>query len=122
MSRPIICLDFDGCVHLYTSKWVSEISILDPPVPGAFEWIEKALELFEVHIYSRRSISEEGRKAMRLWFAANGGEHLLDRLTFAHEKPPAFLTIDDRAIRFTGSWGEPGLNPESLRTFKPWNR
>lgn len=44
---------------------------------------------------------------------------LLDKLldiTFPLEKPPAFLTLDDRALTFTGTW--PSI--EELRAFKPW--
>jgi hypothetical protein len=34
------------------------------------------------------------------------------------EKPPAFVTIDDRAMTFTGRW--PSMM--ELKNFKPWNK
>lgn len=120
MSKPILCLDFDGVIHTYSTPWESETVIPDLPVPGAFDWIARAMAFFSVHIYSRRSISVDGRAAMQAWFRKHGGEGLLPDITFAHEKPAAFLQIDDRAICFMGDWSQ--LDPELLRQFKPWNR
>ena len=37
-------------------------------------------------------------------------------LQFPEHKPPAFLTIDDRVLRFDGSW--PTI--ETITDFKPW--
>lgn len=35
-------------------------------------------------------------------------------------KPPAAISIDDRALTFTGNWSD--FAPERLRAFKPWNK
>lgn len=134
MNRPTLCLDFDGVLHSYTSGWVSPSFIPDPPVPGAFEFLLKAIKHFDVQIYSSRSASDNGREAMRTWleywarkelpndeasgWAANGLINFFNRTTqWPIAKPPAFVTIDDRAITFTGVWPE----IETLKAFKPWN-
>lgn len=41
-------------------------------------------------------------------------------ISFAAEKPAAFLTIDDRAVTFEGSFAE--LEPSEMLHFKPWNK
>lgn len=128
MSKPILCLDFDGVLHSYTSGWKGASVVPDPPVPGAIAFLREAVKSFEVHIFSSRSCQEGGGYAMRAWL----GDHIIadepsiimsDPPWFAAikwptEKPPAMVTIDDRAITFTGQW--PTI--ESLLLFRPWNK
>jgi hypothetical protein len=131
MSKPILCVDFDGVIHSYTSKWAGATVISDPPVKGALAWLWKATEWFDVQVYSSRSKDTLGRDAMQKWMVEfsekefGEGHPMRDRrrtypITFAHEKPAAFLTIDDRAICFEGDWGE--LDPCEMLGFKPWNK
>lgn len=126
MNKPILCMDFDGVIHSYTSGWKGAAIIPDPPVPGALPWLYEASRVFQVVIYSSRSKDPEALTAMRMWLnfhahtslSDSAAEVLLSLITFAHEKPAAFLTIDDRAIEFDGDWSK--LNPDKLREFKPW--
>jgi hypothetical protein len=130
-AMPILCLDFDGVLNSYTSGWKGATTIPDPPVPGAIEFLCEALAYFEVHIYSSRSHQDGGIDAMMDWIAlwerawiveqVNAGKptprtSLLLNIKFPTEKPAAFLTIDDRALTFTGTWPD----MEALRAFKPW--
>jgi hypothetical protein len=125
-KKPILCLDFDGVIHRYGKGWQNGV-IYDDVVPGFFEWAEKAAEHFHLVIYSSRSKDEAGEMAMITWLAeqrkkwrdAGGKAETGSVLSFefASEKPPAFLQIDDRAIRFDGTWPD----VEALRAFKPWN-
>ena len=131
MSKPILCVDFDGVIHSYASGWKGEAVVSDPPVKGAVEWLWRATEFWTVQVYSSRSKSEGGRLAMfnKLieWSrAALGPDHAMSQpsdeypIGFANEKPSAFLTIDDRAICFDGDWN--ALDPQELLKFKPWNK
>ncbi len=126
MTKPILCLDFDGVVHSYTSGWKDAAVIPDPHVPGFFEFLEEAVKVFDVQIFSSRSHQEGGIAAMSAWLIreraawreAGGRGSQVVSVSFPTNKPSAMVSIDDRAITFTGTWP-----PVSwLAAFVPWNR
>jgi hypothetical protein len=102
----------------------------DPPVPGALRWLCKAMEDWDVQIYSGRSRDAAGIAAMKAWLLKHatdewGGDAefartFVEALKFPTQKPYAFLMIDDRAICFQGKFDE--LDPKELLKFKPWNK
>jgi hypothetical protein len=126
----ILALDFDGVLHSYTSGWQADGSIPDKPVEGAIEFLFEAVKRFEVHIYSSRSSQPGGIEAMQKWlkrkaetWALIKGKYqeaaeVLAAIRWPTAKPPAHLTIDDRAWTFNGTW--PSL--DDIEAFKPWNR
>lgn len=131
--KPILCLDFDGVLHSYTSGWQGATVISDGPVDGAIAFLYDAIFAFEVHIYSSRSHQPGGIDAMQDWLIhyetawlqeqraakrPTPRTSLLLNIKWPTEKPAAMITIDDRAITFTGTW--PSI--EALRSFKPWNK
>jgi hypothetical protein len=137
VSKPILCLDFDGVLYSYTSGWIEHDFIPDPPVPGAMQFLADAIKRFDVKIYSSRSAKkyDGGKRAMITWiqywatkqlpneepdFTRNAVINAIcyNADAWPDEKPPAFLTIDDRALTFTGEW--PTI--EDLLAFKPWNK
>lgn len=128
MTKPILCIDFDGVIHSYSSGWKGADVIPDPPVSGAMRFIWDAGEHFRVAIYSSRSGQTGGIKAMKRWLADHFTAHWsgdrtqcddkLAEIEWPTEKPAAMITIDDRAITFTGTW--PSI--DELREFQPWNK
>jgi len=144
MDNPILCIDFDGVIHDYRRGWQGGV-IYGELTPGFLDWAHKAGKLFKLVVYSSRSKKAEGVVAMSDWitrmaqadgweaadfpFDGRSGDPMLRlvhlglertvRLYFTHEKPPAFLTIDDRCVRFEGSWD--AMAPQMLRDFKPWS-
>ncbi|HLJ25350.1 MAG TPA: hypothetical protein VKY85_01425 [Candidatus Angelobacter sp.] len=131
---PIICLDFDGVCHSYTSGWKGARVIPDPPVPGMLEAIYQYSQHFEVNIFSSRSNQDGGIDAMRQWIIEElivfspwwtglmpkhkAVEWVDENIKFPKEKPPAFVGIDDRVITFSGRWP----TVEELKGFQPWHK
>lgn len=132
-SKPILCLDFDGVIHSYTSGWKGADVIPDPPVDGAIEFIWNVGKHFKIAILSTRSHQEGGIPAMMIWLAGYLMIYALeekqltdlkiyrekfDAISWPIHKPPATISIDDRALTFEGVW--PDI--ETLKNFKPWNK
>lgn len=130
-KNPIICVDFDGVIHSYKSGWKGADVIPDDPVPGAIEWlllhlpVPDALGMAppyegpEPVIYSARSSQRGGIAAMREWLTKHGVDEWYFRdniLKFPKEKPPAFLTLDDRCICFTGTFP----TSKEMLEFRSW--
>lgn len=128
MSMPIICLDFDGVIHSYTSGWMGARNIPDPPVEGALEFMLEALNSgYDVVVHSSRARYFGGIRAMRRWLRAHANDAQwyewafgpgLEDVRFVRWKPPAVVTLDDRAVRFDGTF-QP---PQALVSLKPWNK
>lgn len=135
MAKPILCLDFDGVLHSYTSGWVEADFIPDPPVPGAMQFLYDAIQHFDVKVHSSRSHQKGGIRAMNTWVAYWARKELknddpdykanavinaicMPQTAWPINKPPAMVSIDDRALTFTGTW--PSV--DELKNFKPWNK
>ena len=124
-TKRVLCLDFDGVLHNYMSGWQGADVISDPPVPGAMAFLMEAVHHFDVWVFSSRSHQEGGMKAMMDWLEEHlirefgiDGYHAMPSIKMASTKPMAHVSLDDRAITFTGEW--PSM--ETLKIFKPWNK
>ena len=127
-KKAVLSIDYDGTCTQY-SGWKGALVLPDPPVPGLFEFLEVAVEEFEVHIFSARSHENGAVEAMRNWFFKHEiewrwpspedgclGIAITAKLRFPNYKPPAFLSIDDRGWNFSGTW--PTI--EAMKAFKTW--
>ena len=146
--RYTIAVDFDGVLHSYTSPWVNARTIPDLPVPGAMDWLRKITDRFDVAITSTRNHQWFGRAAMKRWLLEHLYHvvyewaleaHLLDRhfthiddedavdrmvedimrkISFPKHKPPALVYLDDRAMRFEGTFP----TAQEIHQARPWNK
>lgn len=92
-------------------------------MPGAADWLYNAVKEFDVCIFSSRSSSPQGLDAMQQWLKKELERELGARwyecyrsIRWPATKPPAWLTIDDRCVPFTGTF--PRL--KELANFTPW--
>lgn len=122
--KPIICIDFDGVLHSYTSGWQGADVIPDAMVPGAAEFLDRAVYEYTVAIHSSRSGQPNGITAMQFWLKLNlyramdqqRADEILGAIQWPTDKPPALITLDDRAMTFTGVW--PSM--DDIKAFRPW--
>ena len=112
---PTVIFDFDGVIHSYKSGWKGPDVIPDPPVEGIKEAIAEIRAAgYKVVVVSARCYLEGGMQAITDYLDDYG--IVVDGVT--DEKPPAIVTVDDRAICFNGKAGE---LLEKIKNFAPWN-
>ena len=120
--KPILSIDWDGTLHNYTSGWQGAHIIEDCGLTeGAVTFLREASKHFTIAIFSSRSHQTGGIDAMKTYlarFMLGDDRKVFDAIEWPTTKPPAFLTIDDRAITFTGKWPD----PVALLPFRPWNK
>lgn len=96
-SPKTVALDFDGVLHSYQHGF--DMRRLDPPEPGALEFVQKLIdEGYKVVVYSTRAKTEEGRRVIINWLHAYGFPHLA--MGISPDKPPAIAYVDDRAVPY----------------------
>lgn len=106
-GKPIVALDFDGCIHIYKG-WNG--GKLNEPMPGAREFIEKLqLRGFRVVIHSTRD-----EAMIRPWLE----DHGFPALEICSEKPAAVVFLDDRALTFRGTFTN--FLVDEVANFRPY--
>lgn len=112
MSKPTICIDFDGVIHSYVSGWQGIVPT-DPPVAGTAEAIDLLREDYKVTVTSTRCIRKSGKGIVSDYLATHG--IYVDAVTAI--KLPAICYLDDRGVTFRGNWPEA---IEEIKAFKSW--
>lgn len=132
MKRLTVAVDFDGVLHSYESGWKGATKIPDPPVAGAIEWLVELVQTYNVVIVSTRARRWWGRRAIRAWLRSHCedwqwigdlynpfGGYGLEDVKITATKVPALVYLDDRDLRFEGTFPA----KEALEAAcTPWNR
>lgn len=111
--KPTVAIDFDGVIHSYTSGWQGVGECSDPMVPGIDTAIADLRTDHKVIVVSSRAATPEGRIVIRDYLK----KYNIEVDGIQSEKPPCIVSIDDRAICFTGY---SGILAKQVRNFKPW--
>jgi hypothetical protein len=113
----VIALDFDGTLHAYERGWTG-FEPEDPPTPGAREAVaELRAQGYLVVVFSCRALSTLGAMGIRSWLAKH--DIAVDDVTGT--KPHAELYVDDRGLRFGGSWEDTLAFARRPHRMRPWN-
>ena len=97
-NRPIVCVDLNGVLDMYAG-W-KDAAHWDPPRPGAREFLDQLrMRGFRVVVFTTRYAPD-----VWAWLEAHDLAGVVDEVT--DRKLPAHAFVDDRAVRFTGSFTE----------------
>ncbi len=121
-KKKRLAIDVDGVLNPYTIPFSQmKGSGLEPMLPGTVEQLCEYVKHFEVYIFSTRCDPARPEKILTVsaWLLSGGvPREVVDQLIFTNVKQPVWLTLDDRAVQFKGTWP----TVEEIEAFKPWNR
>lgn len=108
MTKPTVCLDFNGVLDMY-SGWVKGGNGTEyPPRPGTQYFLERLSGQYKVVILTAIDPLD-----VAYWLSLHNLERYIADIT--NVKPPAVAYIDDRAIQFNGDYED---TLEQLQNFK----
>ena len=129
LGKLTLALDFNGVIHDHVRSSGGKGPILPdaPEIPGAIDFLKRAVDHFNVQIMSAR-FNRDGEAAFveaRAWLVAHDipdgwitdDPDMSGRIVLSGRKGKYLVSLDDRAINFDGSF--PDL--DELAAFKPWN-
>ena len=100
-KEATIAIDFDGVIHQYSKGFQGLDNAYDPPMPGAWEALEKLKDRgYRLIIVSSRPV-----EPIKQWLDKYEMAHFFDEVS--NTKHPAKYYIDDHAIRFPKGKPEP---------------
>ena len=111
MSRPIIALDLDGVLATYDG-WHGPDTPIGTPAPGVHAFLNRlAAEGWDAVVFTGRpaAVAEAWCKAHGIRVPVHDSRN---------GKPMATVFLDDRALRFEGSFQRALVQLEAAR--KPW--
>ena len=97
-ERPIVCVDLNGVLDSYTG-W-KDPDHFDPPRAGAADFLRALVDRnFAVVVFTTRHPTQ-----VRRWLREHALLPYVSAVT--RRKPPAHVFVDDRAVCFTGDFGD----------------
>lgn len=102
-----IFIDFDGVLNTYNG-WQGDEELFKP-LPGLKEFLKKISEGYDIYVFTSRAREKVYKWLIRYFL----DDYICD---VTNKKTPAYLYIDDRAIKFEGDYSK---ILEDIDNFKP---
>ena len=97
----IICFDFDGVIHSYSSGWLGIDILPDEPVEGIKEEIQRIRDSgYKVHVFSARC--REGKGVAAIIEYLDKHNIIVDEVS--KNKPPAIVSVDNLRLWRRGGY------------------
>ncbi len=101
-------IDLDGVLNEYTGNYIENFI---PPIKyGAFEFLQKISKDYKVKLFTTRD-----KKLAKEWLNKYNLSEIVKDVT--NIKEPAYITIDDRCIKFDGDYSK---LYKDISDFKVW--